>query len=75
MLAPFTLSVVVLPEHMVVEVAVKVRLGCGLMVTVAVLLPTQPAELPVTVYCVLALPVAVTVAPVVELNPVAGLHE
>jgi hypothetical protein len=73
--APLTLSVAVAPEHTAVDVALTVKLGCGLIVTVAVLLPTQPAELPVTVYCVLELPVAVTVCPVVLLSPAAGLQE
>jgi hypothetical protein len=64
----------VLPEQTVVLVALTVRLGCGLMVTVAVLAPLQPAELPVTVYWVLLLAVAVTLWPVVLLNPAAGLQ-
>jgi hypothetical protein len=64
----------VLPAHIEVEVEVNVKLGWGLIVTLAVLLPVQPAELPVTVYCALELPVTVTVCPVVLLNPVAGLQ-
>jgi uncharacterized membrane protein YgaE (UPF0421/DUF939 family) len=44
----------------------------GATVTVTVPLLVQPAVVPVTVYVVVLAGLAVTVAPVVEDNPVAG---
>lgn len=44
-------------------------------VTVTVVEPVHPDVLPVTVYVVVIAGLAVTIDPVVELNPVAGDHE
>lgn len=53
----------------------QVITGVGFTVTVAVVVPTQPAALvPVMVYVVVAVGLAVTPAPVVALSPVAGDH-
>lgn len=63
------------PAHIVVAPPVTVIVGIAftVMVTTAVLL--QPAaDDPVTVYVAVAVPLKVTVAPVVELRPVAGVH-
>jgi hypothetical protein len=52
---------------------VLVTVGRGFTVTVTVVVLVQPAALtPVTVYVVVAVGEAVTAAPVVALNPVAG---
>jgi len=72
--APPALSVVELPEHMVGEVAVAVTVGVGLTVTVTVAVFVQPPVVPVTVYVVVVVTLLVTLAPVVALKPVAGLH-
>ena len=57
--------------HLVAEGTLMV--GNGLTVTVAVVVPTQPAaEVPVMVYVVVEAGLAVTLAPVVALKPVAG---
>ena len=48
--------------------------GGGLMVTVTCAVAVHPLDVPVTVYVVVEVGVAVTDAPVVLLNPVAGLH-
>jgi hypothetical protein len=61
------------PEQNEVESAVVVTVGIGLTVIVCAAEPTQPnAEVPVIVYTVVVVGAAVTVAPVVALNPVAG---
>jgi hypothetical protein len=53
-----------------------VIVGCALTVTVTVCVLVHPAaEVPVTVYVVVVAGLAVTVAPVVADNPVAGDHE
>jgi hypothetical protein len=52
-----------------------VTTGNGFTVTVAVLVPVQlAAEDPTIVYIVVTVGLAVTVAPVVALSPVAGLQ-
>ena len=69
--APVAVSVVLEPLQMVA--AGTLMVGNGLTVTVTVVVPTQPAaEVPVTVYVVVVVGFAVTLAPVVALNPVAG---
>jgi hypothetical protein len=53
-----------------------VTLGIGLMVTVTCVVELHELlSVPVTVYVVVVFGLAVTVAPVVALNPIAGLHE
>jgi hypothetical protein len=52
-----------------------VTTGTGFTVTVTCAVAVQPSASPVTVYVVVEFGVAVTVEPVAELNPVAGLHE
>jgi hypothetical protein len=49
--------------------------GFTVTVTVAVLVHPVAVIVPVTVYVVVAVGLAVTVVPVVEDNPVEGLHE
>lgn len=52
-----------------------VMVGKGFTVTVTVFVFTHPfASVPVTVYVVVEVGFAVTVAPVVEDKPVEGLH-
>jgi len=69
--APLAVNVVLPPGQMAAEGQVIV--GKGLIVTVVVPVPTQPAALvPVIVYVVVAAGFAVTLVPVVALNPVAG---
>lgn len=52
-----------------------VTTGNGLTVTIEVVVLTQPAALvPVMVYVVVAVGLAVTLVPVVALKPVAGDH-
>lgn len=52
---------------------VSVMVGFGLMITATVLVAVQPeAVVPVTVYTVLIVGLAVTVAPVIALSPVVG---
>ena len=46
-MAPLAVKVAVLPEHIVTEFTVTV--GVGFTVTVEVLVPEQPAVVPVTV--------------------------
>ena len=70
--APLAVSVVDEPEQIVEEFTFTV--GVGLTVRVEVLTALQEPVVPVTVYIVVATGFAVTVDPVVELNPVAGLQ-
>ena len=51
-----------------------VTVGFGVIVTTEVLFEEHPAVVPVTVYVVEEAGVAVTVEPVVELKPVAGVQ-
>ena len=71
--APFAVSVVLLPAQMVV-VPVTVTVGVGTTVTVAVAVEEQPADVPVTVYVVVAAGDAVGLAMPALLSPVAGLQ-
>jgi len=72
-LAPLAVKVAGDPAHMLGEFTVIV--GFGFTVTVDVVVPVQPAaEVPVIVYVVVAAGLAVTLAPVVALKPVEGLH-
>lgn len=68
--APLAVSVVLLPLQIVAEFTVTT--GFGFTVTLQVLVPTHEPVVPVTVYTVVTVGLAVTLAPVVALNPVAG---
>jgi hypothetical protein len=52
----------------------EVAVGTGLTVTTAFALAEQPDVVPVTVYVVVTVGFAITLVPVVALNPVEGLH-
>jgi hypothetical protein len=68
--APFAVSVAVLPEQIVGELTVTI--GVGFTVTTAVLVDVQLPVIPVTTYVVVEAGVAVTTDPLVALNPVEG---
>lgn len=71
--APLAVNGVLVPVQMVVDGTLTI--GNGFTVTVTVPVFTHPAALvPVIVYVVVAVGLAVTLAPVVALNPVAGDH-
>ena len=71
--APLAVSEVLLPEQMEGAFGLTVMVGKGFTVTVTVAVPVQPDDVvPVTVYVVVTVGFAVTVAPVVELRFVAG---
>ena len=73
--APLAVSDVLLPLQIVAEGGVTVNVGVGVTEIVTILLSLQPEpELPTTVYVVVDPGLAVTLEPVVELNPVVGLH-
>jgi hypothetical protein len=61
------------PAQTVAELTVTV--SAAFIVTVEVAVPVHPLVVPVTVYVVVAGGLAVTVAPVVALSPVDGVHE
>jgi len=72
--APLAVNVVELPEHMVGG-ADKVTVGVGLTVTTTVFeAPAHPPVVPVTVYVVVVVGLALTLAPVVALKFVLGAH-
>ena len=61
------------PEQTAGAAGLKVKLGNGFTVTTTVVVLVHPlAFVPVIVYVVVIVGFAVTVAPVVALNPVAG---
>ena len=70
--APDALSATVAPGQIVGLFTDNV--GVGFTVTVAVLLPEHPVEVPVTVYTVVEVGLAFTEDPVVALNPVEGVQ-
>jgi hypothetical protein len=73
--APLAVITTESPPHIPGEGGVTVNVGVGVTVTVTVVESGQPLALvPITVYVVVVAGVAVTEAPVVELNPVGGLH-
>ena len=72
--APLAVSEVLVPLQIVVVVGATVTVGSGLTVTVTVVVPVHPLVVPETVYVVVVVGFAVTVAPVVDDNPVAGLQ-
>jgi hypothetical protein len=71
--APLAVSIEFCPVHKV-TFGETVTTGTGFTVTVTCAVAVQPSASPVTVYVVVEAGVAVTVEPVVELNPVEGLH-
>jgi len=72
-LAPEAASVVVLPAQIVAELTVT--LGKGFTMTEDTAVLEQPlASVPVTVYCVEELGLALTLFPTTALKPVAGLQ-
>ena len=74
MVAPDAVSEVELPLQIVGEAGETVTVGNGVTVTVTVCVPLHPLAVPVAVYVVVEDGLAVTVAPVVALNPPAGDH-
>ena len=70
--APAAFTVEELPIQIVGEFTVTV--GLGVTVTTEVTVPVQPPAVPVIVYVVVVAGFAVTLTPVVALNPVPGLH-
>jgi hypothetical protein len=73
-LAPLAVKVVDWPLHIVTGGETETT-GSGLTVTVTCADAVHPVTDPVTVYVVVVSGLAVTVEPLVLLNPVAGLHE
>lgn len=69
--APLALRLAEAPAQ-IVEPPVAVTPGIGFTVITAVAVAEQPEDVPVTVYVVVEVGVAVTVGAVVELRPVAG---
>lgn len=69
-LAPLPVSVVEFPAQIVADATVTV--GVGFTVTRAVAEAVHEPVVPITVYVVVTVGLAVTVAPVVALNPVDG---
>jgi hypothetical protein len=73
--APLTVIVAEAPEHMPVF-ALEVKVGFAFTVTTTVFRVVHPVEaVPTILYVVVAVGDAVTLAPVVALKPLAGLHE
>ncbi len=73
MLAPPALRVAVVCPTQIVPLF-TVTVGSGFTVTVVVPVAVQVPAVPVIVYTVVEAGLAVTLAPVVELSPVAGLQ-
>jgi len=72
--APLAVNPVPVPEHTVAEDGVTVTVGVGVTVIATIWVSVQDPLVPTTVYVVVVAGVAVTLAPVVALRPVAGLH-
>ena len=72
--APLAVSTVFCPLQIVMS-GETVTTGIGFTVTVTCAVAVHPFASAVTVYVVVEVGVAVTLAPVVALNPVAGLHK
>ncbi len=70
--APLAVNVDEFPAHIVAESTVTV--GNGFTVSIPVALAVQLPAVPTTVYIVVDVGFAITVAVVVELSPVEGLH-
>ena len=65
---------IAVPEQIVLLLALVTE-GSGLTVTVEVVEDTHPCgDVPVTVYTVVVVGLALTLTPLVELSPVAGLQ-
>jgi len=76
--APFAVIPIVSPPHIAGDIPVMpmVTVGFGFTLTVTVCVPVHPLDVvPVTVYVIVDVALLVTVAPVVALKPVDGLHE
>lgn len=71
-LAPLAFKAVEFPTQMEGELTVIV--GVGLTVTVEVAVEVQLPVVPITVYVVVTVGLAVTILPVVPLNPVDGVQ-
>ena len=74
MFAPFAVSVTFCPIQIVDEDGDIVIVGNGLTVTVTCAVLVHVPLVPVIVYVVVVVGFAVTVFPVVALNPAAGLQ-
>ena len=72
MLAPLAVSVVLCPIH--IDAGATVTFGWLAIVTVTCAVAVHPSASPVTVYVIVEVGLATTVAPVVVFNEVAGLH-
>ena len=76
MLAPLEFKVVDWPRQKFESTAVTFITGNGFMVTTEVVVPVHPFKsVPVMVYVIVEVGLAVTVAPVVELIKMFGDHE
>ena len=75
MLAPLAVSTTLPPEQIDGADGLISTTGLALTVTVTVVVPVQPVRaVPVTVYVVVVVGLAVTIAPVVPDKPVPGAH-
>lgn len=70
--APPAVRLTVLPAHTVAGDGTTVTVGVGFTVMVTEAVELHVPEVPVIVYVVVTVGLAVTLAPVVVLNPVAG---
>lgn len=73
--APLALRTVEFPEQMVTGFGVTDTVGKGLTVTVILLVPVHPEDVPVTVYVIVAAGLAVGFEQLVQLNPDEGDQE
>jgi hypothetical protein len=71
---PLAVKFVLLPIHILAEEGVTVIVFTGFTVTADVCVFEQLPEVPVTVYVVFVVGLAITVVPVVVFNPVDGDH-
>jgi hypothetical protein len=72
--APLAVTNEPVPLHIVSDAGAIVTVGEGFTFITLVTASVQPTFVPVTVYVVVVAGLAVTVAPVVALSPVEGLH-
>ena len=72
LVAPLAVKFTEPPRQYDADNGVMLTVGEVFTVTVTLVVPVQPDVVPVTVYMVVDAGLAVTVAPVVELRPVAG---
>ena len=73
-MAPLAVRVKLSPEHRLADGGTTLTTGVACTVTNTVVLVTQAPMVPVTVYRVVTVGLAVTAAPVVALKPEAGLQ-